>query len=378
MVKHSRRLRWQLTVSHLIAVAFTLLSMVAAAVLLVALVLRPHFAPPDVPAFGVSRALAFFGAASVAVLLGSSLFALVSSSVVAYLLARRVTRRLERLGAAAQALAAGDLDARVNERFDDELGQLAARFNQMAADLQHTWTELRAERDRVAGLLSSRRELVASVSHELRTPVTVVRGYLESTLAREAGVSEELRRDLKIIQAEITRLEHLIDDLFTLARADVGRLELRLESTDVAQVARQQVATFGPLAWNQRKVQVVAEPAASASQARTDVDRLRQVLANLLTNAIRHTPPGGLVGVSLALEDGQVRLDVRDTGGGISAEDLPHVFERFYRGHDDQDREGSGLGLAVARDLVEAMGGSLEASSVSGEGSTFTVRLPRA
>jgi signal transduction histidine kinase len=331
--------------------------------------------PPPPARFSLARALGFFGAASMAALGGSSLFALASSSIVAYLLSRRVVRRLERLGRTAQALASGDLSARVDDASGDELGQLAARFNGMAADLQASLSQLREERDRVTGLLAARRDLVASVSHELRTPVATVRGYLESALARQEGVPAGLRGDLQTMEAEMRRLQRLIEDLSTLARAEAGRLELRLEPTDVAGVIRRTVDTIAPLAWSQWRVQVVFERPVGLSPARADGERLQQVLSNLLSNAVRHTAPGGLVVAAAAAEDDVIRIEVRDTGSGIAPEDLPHVFEQFYRGRQEGDHEGAGLGLAVAKELVEAMGGTVSAASTPGEGSCFTLRL---
>ncbi|MDE3077206.1 MAG: HAMP domain-containing histidine kinase, partial [Chloroflexota bacterium] len=340
-----------------------------------AVILAASAFPAASAGFSISQALAFFGAASLIVLLAASVFALASSSLVAYLLARRVVRRLERLGQAAEALAAGQLSARVQDAADDELGQLARRFNQMAADLQGSLVRLEEERDRVTGLLKARRELVASVSHELRTPVATARGYLESALRRPERLPDELRSDLETVEAEIGRLQRLIDDLFTLARAEVGRLELRLEPTNIGDVMQRTVETLAPLAWRQWRVQVVAEVAPELA-ARADTERLQQVLSNLLSNAVRHTPPGGVVVAAAAIEGDLVRLDVRDTGAGIFPEDLPRIFEPFYQGREADGRDGAGLGLAVARELVEGMGGTVQAESVVGEGSCFTVRLP--
>jgi signal transduction histidine kinase len=285
---------------------------------------------------------------------------------------------LERLGQAAEALAAGNLAARVEDEDRDELGQLAQRFNQMAADLRSSLTQLKEERDRVTGLLKARRELVASVSHELRTPIATVRGYLESALARDGQLTGELRGDLETVEAEIRRLQRLIEDLFTLSRAEVGRLELRLGPTDVASVLERTVDAMRPLAWQQRRVQIVAGAADAVAPAQADAERLQQVLTNLVGNAVRHTPPGGLVSTAAAVEDGVVRLDVRDTGAGIDARDLPHIFERFYRGREEEGSGGAGLGLAVSKELVEAMGGRLDVESMVGQGSCFTLRLPRA
>jgi signal transduction histidine kinase len=332
---------------------------------------------PTAGILGLWRPLLFFGAATVAILVAASLFALVSASVLAYFLARRLTSRLERLGQAAEALAAGDLTCRVPEGPADEVGQLARRFNGMAADLERGLRELQAERDRVAGLLDAQRQLVASVSHELRTPVATVRGYLESALRADPAGSPTPRADLETMEQEIARLQRLIEDLFTLSRATVGRLALRLEPTDAGAVVRRLVETTAPLAWDQRRVQVLADVSADLPAARADAQRLEQIVSNLLGNAVRHTPPGGLVAAAVTAERRTVDVEVRDTGEGILPEDLPHVFERFYRGRTGDGRAGAGLGLALTKDLAEAMGGSVEAASTPGQGSCFTVRLPR-
>ena len=321
------------------------------------------------------RGLAVFGFASIVVLLAASVFALVSSSAVAILLARGVVKRLERLGAAAERLAHGDLSQRVEAGPDDEVGQLARRFNRMAADLEQTLSELRAERDRVSGLLEDRRQLVASASHELRTPVATVRGYLESALSQPEQSSAALRGDLETMERELTRLQQLIEDLFALSQAEVGKLSLRMEPVDVAPLVTRLVETAGPLAWRQRRVQVIAEVANAVPPARADRQRLEQIVSNLLGNAIRHTPPGGLVAAVVSADNAAVRLEVRDTGEGIRPEDLPHVWERFFRGHSEHGEAGAGLGLALVKELTEAMGGTVEASSSVGEGSVFSVCL---
>ena len=316
--------------------------------------------------------LAIFGVATLAILAGAFVFALASSSLVAYLLSRRLVVRLERLGRAAEALRAGNLAARVAVSGNDEVAQLQESFNNMAAELE-------AERDRVVGLLAARRQLVAGVSHELRTPVATVRGYLEAALQRNGIVPPDLRTDLETMEREVGRLQRLIDDLFTLSRAEVGRLSVRSEPTNVSVVVQHLVDTQAPLAWHQRRVQVLAELGGNVPPARADAERLEQILSNLVNNAIRHTPPGGLVAAVVAAEPDRVRIEVRDTGAGIPFDELPRVFERFYRGTaSDDGRGGAGLGLALVKELVEMMGGTVDVTSTPGEGSCFTVRLPRA
>ena len=320
--------------------------------------------------------LAAFGVAALIVLAGASVFALASSSLLAYVLSRRLVHRLEGLARAAEALRSGRLAVRVPVGGRDEIAELQQSFNAMATDLERSLGELAAERDRVSGLLHARRQLVAGVSHELRTPVATLRGYLESALRRDGSVPTDLHADLEIMQNELGRLQRLIDDLFMLARAEVGRLELRPEPTDAGALARRLVATQAPLAWRQRRVELVAEIPDHPPLAWVDAQRLEQILSNLLSNAVRHTPPGGLVAVTVAEESEHVRVDVRDTGAGIPPEDLPHVFERFYRGGDRSG--GAGLGLALVKELTEGMGGTVWAASTPGEGSCFSVRLPRA
>jgi signal transduction histidine kinase len=326
---------------------------------------------PQVADRGPFWPLAIFGVVALAILSGAFVFALASASVVAYLLSRRLVVRLEHLGRAAEALRAGNLAARVSVSGNDEVRQLQESFNNMAAELE-------AERDRVVGLLAARRQLVAGVSHELRTPVATLRGYLEAALGRNGVVPPDLRTDLETMEREVGRLQRLIDDLFTLSRAEVGRLSVRSEPTNVSAVVQNLVDTQAPLAWHQRRVQVLAEAGPNVPAARADAERLEQILSNLVNNAVRHTPPGGLVAAVVAAEPDRVRIEVRDTGEGIPLDELPRVFERFYRGNGSDGRAGAGLGLALVKELAEAMGGSVEVTSTPGEGSCFTVRLPRA
>jgi signal transduction histidine kinase len=344
----------------------------------------PEVLPPD--ASPVALALVWSTTRLLPALTGLLLLAVAVSIVllppavlISFLALRRTTRRLEDLAATAGALRAGNLAARVPVGGEDEVGRLQTDFNAMAADLERTLRDLQAERDRVTGLLEARRQLVASVSHELRTPVATVRGYLESALGRERAAPTELRADLETMQREVTRLERLIEDLFALSRAEVGRLDLRLEPTDVGVIVRRLVDTMAPLAWQQRRVQVIAEIAPELPPARADAERLEQVVSNLLGNAVRHTPPGGLVAAAVSAEPDTVRVEVRDTGEGIAPEDLPHVFERFYRGASAEGERwgGAGLGLALVKELTQAMGGSVDATSTPGEGSCFTAHLPR-
>jgi signal transduction histidine kinase len=250
----------------------------------------------------------------------------------------------------------------------------------MAADLERATSEIETERDKVVTLLESRRDLIANVSHELRTPVATVKGYLESALADDGAEPTDLRHDLEVMEREIERLQGLIDDLFTLARAEVDGLALNVQPADVGPVVQGRVDAMAPLAWQAGRVEIVAEIPPEPPVALADPDRLEQVLINLLRNGVRHTPPGGIVAVLVAAEEESVRIEVRDTGDGIPPDELCHVWERFYRGTEAQvkDERGAGLGLALVKELTEAMGGSVRVESEVGKGSCFTLRLPRA
>lgn len=309
------------------------------------------------------------------------LIVLPPSALFSYLFANRTTRRLQALAQATSDLRGGDYGIRVPVQGEDEVAQLQANFNAMAADLERGVRELQAERDTVTALLTARRELVASVSHELRTPVATLRGYLESTREHWNGTPPAtLRSDLGVMERETIRLQALIDDLFTLARAEVGRLDMRLETVDAAEVTRRCVASVAPLAWQRGRVAVTAEVAPGTPPVRADASRLEQALQNLLHNAVRHTPPGGIVAVTVAPTgdgEGGVALGVQDTGEGIPPDELPRIWERFYRTARSRDAAdgGTGLGLALVKELTEAMGGSVAAESAPGAGSCFTLRL---
>ncbi|GIF70334.1 two-component sensor histidine kinase [Asanoa ishikariensis] len=271
--------------------------------------------------------------------------------VVTVLAGIRLTRPLHALTAAAQRMRDGDGAARVRVTGRDEIARLAEAFNDMA--------------ERRTRLEQLRRAMVGDVAHEMRTPVSNIRGWLE---AAEDGVVVADRRLLGSLLEEAILLQHVIDDLQDLAQADAGALRLHAEHVYLADLLAQVAATHpGVLLRVDGDPELFADPV-----------RLRQIVGNLVANAVRHTPPGGSVTVSAQVAGSEVVIAVADTGTGISAEDLPRVFERFWRAEKSRSRRsgGSGLGLAIVRKLVEAHGGTVTATSVVGQGSTFTVRLP--
>ena len=365
-----QRLIWSLTNAHLLVVILGA-CLLTAALILANLGLSPGKALSLLPTMFLIFIM------TVVVLL----VVLPPSALFSYLFAHRTARRLEVLADATSALRAGDYSVRVPVEGENEVAQLQANFNAMAADLERAVRDLRAERDNVATLLNARRELIASVSHELRTPVATLRGYLESTRTHWDGTPPlTLPQDLLTMERETLRLQALIDDLFTMARAEVGRLETRREPVDLGLVARRVVVTMAPLAWQSNRVEVVADVSGEASAAMADASRVEQVVLNLLRNAVRHTSPGGIVAIQVGVEGDMALLRVKDTGEGIAPEDLPHIWDRFYRTRKsrEQDSSGTGLGLALVKELAEAMGGAVDVESTPGEGSCFTVRLPLA
>jgi signal transduction histidine kinase len=266
------------------------------------------------------------------------------------------------------------------------LNAVARAWGRFAADMLGVGEEQRQvwEAKRKAEAADrSRRELIMNVSHELRTPVASIQAHVDSLLlpAPDRPDAAESERRLRVTAAETRRLADLIEDLLMLARADSHELKVINRPIELAPIVEQVGRALGPLARAERTVTVSVEGLPAGVWAVGDADRLAQVLTNLVRNAINYTPEGGVV--SVRLDEGSfehVQIAVSDTGPGISAADLEHIFERFYRADSSRARDtgGFGLGLSIARELLEAMGGSLSATSQPGLGSTFWISLRRA
>jgi two-component system OmpR family sensor kinase/two-component system sensor histidine kinase BaeS len=300
------------------------------------------------------------------------LVAALASSVVGILLgvvmSRSLSAPLNRLAEAARAIGARNLSQRVEVSGSAEVVEVARAFNEMAAALEQAEV--------------ARRNLVADVAHELRTPLSVLQGNLRAVLDDVYPLD---KAEVARLYDQTRLLSHLVNDLRELAQADAGQLSLSRQPTDVAGLVRTAVAGFAPIA-EASGVTLCAEVPAGLPPVHADAARMTQVFHELLANALRHTPAGGAVTLRAGSDlraNGQpssLWVTVQDTGEGIPAEHLPHVFERFYRSDAARTRSagGSGLGLAIVRALVEAHGGQVSAASdgVPGHGSTFTVRLP--
>jgi signal transduction histidine kinase len=280
--------------------------------------------------------------------------------IAAALLSHSLTAPLQRLAAAARAVAGGNLGQQVKVEGSAEIAEVGHAFNEMTTALE--------EGERL------RQNLVADVAHELRTPLSVLQGNLRAILD---DVYPLEKSEIARLYDETRLLSRLVDDLRELAQAEAGQLSLNFRTTDVGDAIRATVTNFEPAA-EAKEIQLTAETADDLPPILADPDRLAQVLRNLLTNALRHTPNGGCVTVSATTAEDAVEVVVTDSGEGIAPEDLPRVFDRFYRADRARSRDtgGSGLGLAIARSLVEAHGGRIWVESEPEQGTSLTFRLP--
>ncbi len=298
-------------------------------------------------------------------LAGALLAALLLAGAAGTFLARRLARPIETVARAAQAVSAGDLNQSVpGEDQISELGSLGQSFNKMTASLRQAD--------------QAKNAFVADVTHELRTPLTVIKGTIETL---EDGALDDMEGRgplLASMQRETERLIRLVGDLLTLTRYDAGMLKLDSRPLDFVKLAQERCAHFSTLA-APRQVKLHVENASAPADVMVlaDADRLAQVLDNLLDNAIRHTAEGSTVAIAIRQAGGEVQCAVRDQGPGIPVEHLPFIFERFYRVDASRDRRtgGAGLGLSIARALVQAQGGSIQAHSAPGQGATITFYL---
>ncbi|MFF7643856.1 ATP-binding protein [Streptomyces canus] len=354
----------RLVIAQLLVVLAGLLTLAAVAFVIGPPLLRRHLRRAvGTVSPQLSRHLedAFLAAGGIALAIGTaaSLTAAVAASV---LLTRRLSRPVRALADAATRLAAGDYSTRLGPtRLGPEFDTLTNAFNTMADALEST------ER--------TRRRLLGDVAHELRTPLATIEAYLEGLAD---GVRTLDAHTLQVLGAQTTRLHRLVEDISLVSRAEEHRLTLARATVPAARLLEAAAAAVRPAyAAKGVDLRVSADPRTPALEA--DVDRLVQVLVNLLTNALRHTPADGTVTLAAQPAGARVLLSVTDTGEGIAAEHLPHLFERFYRADPARDRAhgGSGIGLAIARALVHAHGGTINADSAgSGTGAVFRISLP--
>jgi signal transduction histidine kinase len=368
-VSRLRQLRWQLVAAQLLVVVVGVVVLAVTADLLggrifagdletvLGQILRME------PAAVEAALLASFRSAVTQALLVAGVAAAAVGLITSALLLRQILRPLGEIAESSRRIAEGRYDERVTVPASDELATVARSFNAMAVSLEQI------EQQRVA--------LIGNVAHELRTPLTGIEGYLEGLVD---GVFPPEPATFVEMQYEVRRLHRLVEDLQTLSHVEAGQVRLQLADVDLAAVARRVVEQLRPQS-TANCLEVVAASDGRPLVVRGDPDRLAQILLNLIGNALRYTPEGGCITVRLAGGEEQVRAEVVDTGVGIAADDLPLIFERFYRVDRSRSRAsgGSGIGLTIARHLAWAMGGDLTAASAGpGRGSTFTLTLPRA
>ncbi len=288
-----------------------------------------------------------------------------------YFFSVSLTDRIARLGRVANELAEGHLQARVPVTGRDEVADLAHAFNDMAMRLQDA-EQQRKELDRL------RRDLVAWIGHDLRTPLTSLRVIVEALADGVIDNPETVTRYLQTAQHQIGSLSSLLDDLFELAQIDAGGLHLDRQLNSICDLISDTVEAFSAVAERQG-VRLVGSAVPAVDPVVMDVQKIERVLSNLLDNALRHTPAGGVVRVATSSVAGGVRVEIHDSGEGIGSDDLPHVFERFYRGEKSRSRAtgGAGLGLAIAAGIVDAHGGQIGIESSVGEGTRVWFTLPR-
>jgi two-component system OmpR family sensor kinase len=302
-------------------------------------------------------------------LIGALLLLFGGTALAALVIFRPAQARLRAVEDAARRFGEGDLAARAPAIGGDEVTAVAEAFNRMAGDLAARQAQL-VEADR------ARRQLLADVSHELMTPLTAIRGYAETlALPQFTPASPEGQRAVRVIQEEGQRIERLVGDLLDLARFEAGGISLTLETVSVDEVFERVTERHAREAQD-KGVSVIADPLDADLRVTADPHRLEQAVQNLASNALRHTPPGGTVRLSAARTGTGVVLRVSDSGVGIPAEHLPHVFDRFYKADRSRTQSGSGLGLSIVKAIVERQGGTVSVRSTPGVETVFEITLP--
>ncbi len=370
--KFSRmRLVWKLMISYLIVIVVGLSTMALAAESVAPTSFERHMVGMRMmmgqmqPGMGIQQLEADlftnYRAAVTEALLLAAIVALISAIAVSIYVSQRVVTPIRQMMQASHHIAEGHYRERVEVTSQDELGQLAHSFNQMAFTLEQTET--------------MRRDLIANVAHELRTPLSSIKGYMEGLID---GVLPGQPDTYQQVYYEADRLQRLVNDLQELSRVEAGTFELNRQAVTITELIGQTVARLRPQ-FEEKDVALNLNMPDRLPPVWADEDRLSQVLLNLIGNALQYTPPSGVVTITSRVDTTQLVVTVTDTGLGIAPEHLPHLFTRFYRVDKSRSRAGggSGIGLTIAKHLVEAHGGTIRAESEGeGNGSKFGFSLP--
>ena len=316
--------------------------------------------PIRVPFQGNTREVEFIQRTNTLLLYGALIGAVIAL-LLGIFLSRTLTRPIRELTQATHAVSEGDLSQQVPVRSNDELGELAQAFNKMSAELSRS--------------INSRKQMTADIAHELRTPLSLILGHAEAV---HDGVLPPTLENFEIIREEAARLEHLVNDLRILSLADAGELTINLQTIEPESLI-QEVTSLYQYQAQRKNIGLGLEIASSLPTVEVDPGRITQVLTNILDNALRHTPEGGRIIISVKEVNDQIEIAIQDSGPGLKAKDLDRIFERFYRTDSARQREdsgGTGLGLAIARSIVQTHGGQLSAQSEAGNGLRVIITLP--
>ena len=316
--------------------------------------------PIRVPFQGNQREVEFIQRTNLLLFYGALIGAVIAL-LLGIFLSRTLTRPIRELTKATHAVSEGDLTQQVPVRSNDELGELAQAFNKMSAELSRS--------------VSTRKQMTADIAHELRTPLSLILGHAEAV---HDGVLQPTRENFEIIRDEAIRLEHLVNDLRVLSLADAGELAINLQTVEPERLI-QEAASLYQYQAQRKNISLELDLASPLSAIEVDPGRMTQVLANILDNALRHTPENGRIILSAKEVGGQIEIAIQDSGPGLKADDLHRIFERFYRTDSARQRDhsgGSGLGLAIARSIVQAHGGQIRAENEASQGLRITITLP--
>ena len=290
----------------------------------------------------------------------SSLVTLMIALILGGILILSFTRPIRKLANATEAVAGGELGYQIDINSRDELGRLATSFNSMSADLE------KADR--------TRKQMTADIAHDLRTPLSVLHGYTEAMSEGKLSGNPDMYR---VMHQQAQHLNYLIDDLRTLSLLDSGELNFQIQNINPSFIFQQTIDAFLPIA-REKEIELTLDIKGDIPRVNLDPDRLTQVLGNLVNNSIHFLSAGGKIKITAGLDEDSMVIQVTDDGPGIQAEDLPQIFDRFYRVDKSRqpDEGSSGLGLAITKNLVEAQGGTITAESEPGKETTFTITFP--
>jgi len=307
----------------------------------------------------------------VAISIGIGLISLIGLLIlITWLISKSILRPLRELSQATEDVSQGNLDFEIKHKTKDELGQFCEAFDLMR-------TRLKESLDKQEALEMTRKQLVANISHDLATPVSIIKGYVEGLEDGVAKDEERFKRYLRVIKDKTQQLDRLVEDLSQYSKLELGRLEMKKELTDSRELFEKILSSF-EIAFEKSSIKFYVKPPIPSAAINVDSLRIEQVMDNLIQNAKRYAGPEPIIEVGVRHLNRELQIEVKDNGIGIAEEDLPYIFEIFYRGEKSRSREfgGSGQGLAICKSIIEAHEGEIWVKSIRGKGSTFFFTIP--